>query len=239
MRLTTCQTVHLNASKSEIMTLSVIGAGLGRTGTLSLRTALERLGLGPCYHMRDVFECPEHVEVWDRAADGKQVDWEVLLGRHRSAVDWPVCAFYRELVERYPQAKVILTTRDPERWHSSVMETIYPLMKRAVPEGDATMQAWGRMVHKLILEQTFGGRLADREEAIAVYERHHEAVRRTVPQERLLVYEVAQGWEPLCRFLGLPVPEEPFPQVNTKAEFGKRIVARLGADKTPDHSQVA
>jgi hypothetical protein len=213
--------------------LSVIGAGLGRTGTLSLRTALERLGLGPCYHMREVFERPEHVGVWDRAADEKQVDWEVLLGSYRSAVDWPVCAFYRELAERYPQAKVILTMRDPERWYGSVMETIYPFMKRAVPEGDAALQMWGRMAHKLILEQTFGGRLADREHAIAVYERHNEAVRRAIPQERLLVYKVAQGWEPLCRFFGLPVPEEPFPQVNTKAEFSERAVARFEAIKKP------
>jgi hypothetical protein len=156
------------------MTLSVIGAGLGRTGTLSLRTALERLGLGPCYHMREVLQRPEHVEIWDRAADGKQVDWEVLLGSYRSAVDWPVCAFYRELTKRYPQAKVILTKRDPERWHSSVMETIYPFMAKAVLEGDPALQAWGAMAHKLILEQTFGGRLADREHALAVYERHND-----------------------------------------------------------------
>lgn len=215
------------------MTLSVIGAGLGRTGTLSLRTALERLGLGPCYHMREVLQRPEHVEIWDRAADGKQVDWEVLPGSYRSAVDWPVCAFYRELTKRYPQAKVILTKRDPERWHSSVMETIYPFMAKAVLEGDPALQAWGAMAHKLILEQTFGGRLADREHAIAVYERHNEAVRRTIPPERLLVYEIAQGWEPLCRFLDLPVPEEPFPQVNTKAEYRERIVARFGGDKKP------
>lgn len=125
------------------MTLSVIGAGLGRTGTLSLRTALERLGPGPCYHMREVLQRPEHVEIWDRAADGKQVDWEVLPGSYRSAVDWPVCAFYRELAKRYPQAKVILTKRDPERWHSSVMETIYPFMAKAVLEGDPALQAWG------------------------------------------------------------------------------------------------
>ena len=216
------------------MPLSVIGAGWGRTGTLSLRIALEQLGLGPCYHMREVFQHPMHVRIWDHAADGKPVNWEMLLGSYHSAVDWPVCAFYRELAERYPRAKVILTVRDPERWYNSVKGTIYQFMTRAVPEGDAALQAWGRMVRKLILEQTFEGRFADREHALALYKQHNEAVRRTIPPERLLVFEVAQGWEPLCRFLDLPVPEEPFPRVNTEEEYRERIVARFGSYKKPE-----
>jgi hypothetical protein len=212
------------------MPLSVIGAGFGRTGTLSLRIALERLGLGPCYHMLEVFQHPKHIRLWDRAADGKPVDWEKLLGGYRSAVDWPVCAFYWELAMRYPEAKVILTVREPESWYRSAAETILRVMTQPLPEGDAVLQAQLRMARKLIVEQTLGGWYENREHAIAVYERHNAAVKRTIPPERLLVYEVAHGWEPLCRFLGLPVPEEPFPQVNTTEEFRQRIVTLRKAD---------
>ncbi len=208
------------------MALSVIGAGFGRTGTLSLRLALDRLGLGPCYHMLEVFEHPEHIPVWERAADGEEVDWDGLFHFYRSAVDWPVCAFYRELADRYPDAKVILTVREPERWYRSAMETIFPIMTGSPAGNDPVALAQARMATKVILEQTFGGRVNDRRHAIAVYEQHVEEVRRTVPAERLLVYEVAEGWGPLCRFLGLAEPPEPFPRVNTTEDFRQMIAAR-------------
>ena len=132
------------------MALSVIGAGFGRTGTLSLRIALERLGLGPCYHMLEVFEHPEHIEVWNRAADGREVDWEALFRGYRSAVDWPVCAFYQELASRYPEAKVILTVRDPERWYRSAVDTIFPVMT-GPPADDPVAAAQARMAARIIL----------------------------------------------------------------------------------------
>ena len=213
---------------SDTMTLSVIGAGFGRTGTLSLRIALEQLGLGPCYHMLEVFQHPEHIKVWDQAAEGQPVDWDALLGSYRSAVDWPVCAFYCELAERYPQAKVILTVRDPQHWHQSAMDTIFGTMVNPPPISDPVVQAQVRMARKLIVDKTFGGRVQDREHAIVVYERHNEAVKRAIPPERLLVYEVAQGWEPLCRFLGCPVPETPFPQANSTDEF-RQMIQRMAA----------
>ena len=173
--------------------------------------------------MLEVFRHPDHIEIWDAAADGKPVNWEALLGSYRSAVDWPVFAFYRELAGRYPQAKVILTVRDPQRWYRSAMDTIFGLMANPPPVADPMLQAQVRMARKLIVEKTFGGRLQDREHVIAAYERHNEAVKRTIPPDRLLVYEVAQGWEPLCRFLELPVPEEPFPQANSTDEFRDMI----------------
>ena len=213
------------------MALSVIGAGFGRTGTLSLRIALERLGLGPCYHMLEVFEHPEHIGIWERAGDGREVDWDGLFRSYRSAVDWPTCAFYRELAERYPEAKVVLTVRDPERWYRSAVETIFPVMTGSPAGDDPVALAQARMARRLILERTFGGRVDDRGHAVAVYERHAEEVRRTIPPERLLVYAVAEGWEPLCRFLGQPVPAEPFPQVNTTEEFQQMLAARWGERK--------
>jgi hypothetical protein len=205
------------------MGLSVIGAGFGRTGTLSLKAALERLGLGPCYHMLEVFKNPDHIAIWDRAAGGAAVDWDALFQGYRSAVDWPVCRFYRELAEHYPDAKVILTVRDPGKWFRSAWDTIFPVITSPAP--DPIAQAQAVMARKIIAEQTFGGRLDDREHAIAVFHRHIEEVRKTIPPERLLAYELREGWEPLCRFLGRPVPDEPFPKVNTTEDFRRMIAA--------------
>lgn len=202
------------------MALAVIGAGFGRTGTLSLKVALEQLGLGPCYHMSEVFAHPAHAGLWLDATEGRRVPWDRLFEGYAATVDWPSCAFWRELAEREPEAKVILTVRDPVAWHESVRKTIYYAMTRELPP-DAPDQAHTHlaMVQRLILEKTFDGRLEDREHAIRVYQAHVEEVRRALPSERLLVYEVAEGWEPLCRFLERPVPAESFPRVNTTDEF--------------------
>ena len=202
------------------MTLSVIGAGLGRTGTLSLKLALEQIGLGPCYHMKEVLEHPADVAVWQRAADGEPVDWEGLFAGYRSAVDFPAAAFYADLAEAYPAAKVILTVRDASRWFESVDATILRPLREPLPP---MLADWGRMVRAVILERVFEGDVDDRAHVIDCYERHNAAVRRAIPPERLLVYDVSQGWEPLCAFLGVPVPGEPFPRVNSTSEFQERI----------------
>ena len=214
-----------HASLLPLMAITLIGAGFGRTGTLSLKIALERLGVAPCYHMSEVFQHPEHVAVWSDALDGKSVDWDALFAGYAATVDWPGCHFWRELVEHHPDAKVLLTLRSPESWYASVHETIYQVL-RGGPPPDANLAAWHAMVTKLIDVQTFGGRFADRADAIGVYERHNESVQRSIPSERLLVYEVAEGWEPLCRFLDRAVPDEPFPRVNSKDEFRARAGLR-------------
>ena len=200
------------------MPLMVIGAGFGRTGTTSLKQALEQLGLGPCHHMSELFAHPEQIPVWEEATDGAAVDWEQLLAGYRSIVDWPGCHFWRELTGRYPAAKVILTVRDPKSWYRSASATIFRVM-REKPKDDPVAQAQWRLIRKIILQQTFGGSTADEALAIGVLEMHNAEVERTIPAERLLVYEVSQGWEPLCRFLGVPVPEGPFPKTNTTEEF--------------------
>ena len=201
------------------MGLQVIGAGLGRTGTLTLKVALEQLGFGPCHHMVEVLANPEQVPFWRRAAGGEAVEWADVFAPYRASVDWPSCHFYAELAQRYPQAKVVLTMRDPERWYESMEETILKAMAGidAATMEDAEAHPM-RFAQILICEKTFA-RDYSRANVIAAFERHARAVIDTIPPERLLVFEAAQGWEPLCAFLGLPEPETPFPRVNSREEF--------------------
>jgi len=205
------------------VTLKVIGAGLGRTGTMSLKLALEELGFGPCYHMMEVFPRPQHVPVWHAAGRGEKVDWNALFEGFNATVDWPSSRFWRELSQAYPKAKVILTPRPAEAWYKSFKETIveYALAGGLPPEGHPR-RAWSEMVHLIITEQTFHNRLDDKRAVIAAYEAHNAEVRRTIPKERLLEFDVAQGWEPLCRFLGAPLPATPFPKTNSTVEFQDR-----------------
>ena len=205
------------------MTLSVIGASFGRTGTMSLKIALEQLGIGRCYHMIEVFEHPTHAELWYEAAEGKLPDWDALFHGYTAAVDWPPCSFWKELLAHYPDAKIILTVRDPERWYQSVASTIYPVLMRPLETNNPTMLAQRKMALKLIFEQSFDNRFEDRAFMLDLYERYNEDVKQSVPSERLLVYDVAEGWEPLCDFLGRPTPAEPFPRVNSTDEFRGRF----------------
>jgi len=205
------------------MTLGVIGAGFGRTGTLSLKGALERLGFGPCYHMIELIEHPEHVDFWQRAAAGGEIDWDEVLAGYRAAVDWPACNFYAQLAARYPVAKVVLTVRDPERWYESARQTIFPRITRSIAKDKVVLLARARMQRKVVIEQTFGGDISNRDHVLAVFRRHIEEVQRKIPPGRLLVYDVADGWDPLCRFLQQPVPDEPFPHVNASEEFRRRF----------------
>jgi hypothetical protein len=203
------------------VTLEVIGAGFGRTGTMSLKVALEELGFGPCYHMIEVFEHPEHVSLWEAATRGEPPDWEKIFGSYQAAVDWPTTAFYKELMKVYPHAKVLLTVRDPEKWYESTKHTLYPTV--ATPEPSPIM----RMATKLIWEQTFDGNFEDRRYAIEVFKRHNEEVKKHVPPERLLVYEVKEGWKPVCEFLGVETPEKkPFPHLNDTEAFKEMVQQR-------------
>jgi len=201
---------------------------------MSLKVALEELSFEPCYHMIELFAHPEHVELWEAAAGGKPTDWEQLFSGYRATTDWPACSFYQELMERYPDAKVILTVRDPDRWYESTYNTIYgmrrmissPLFRLAGLFRPGMGRA-ARMNDRLIWEDTFGGSLEDRQHAIEVFERHNEEVKRRVSVERLLVYEVREGWEPLCDFLGVEAPDEPFPHLNDTDTFRKMVRRRL------------
>ncbi|MGH6826214.1 sulfotransferase family protein [Methyloceanibacter sp.] len=220
------------------MTLKVIGAGFGRTGTLSLKLALEELGLGPCYHMIEVNAHPEHDAMWLAFARGEASDWRPMLTGYASTVDWPTTAIWKELAVANPQAKIILTLRDPERWYESAAATIFARMLefetlraetlraealRSDPAAvDPVRRRHMEMIDTLIVEKTFGGSLA-KDRAIAVFNAHNDEVRRVVPAERLLVYESGEGWAPLCAFLGVPVPATPYPKVNTTGDFASRF----------------
>jgi sulfotransferase family protein len=209
------------------VSLKVIGAGFGRTGTLSLQAALEELGFSRCYHMTEVFAHPEHAAVWSAARRGEPVDWDALFTGYQAAVDWPPCAFYRELMDRYPDAKVILTVRDADKWYNSSLQTIY-FARHAFPSWTRwflpRMRRFTQMLDDVVWVGTFQGRFADKQHTLSVFHRHIDEVRRTVPADRLLVYEVRQGWGPLCAFLGKEAPKDkPFPRLNDTVEFRSRI----------------
>ncbi len=199
------------------MPLHIIGAGFGRTGTTSIKQVLEELGFGRCYHMREMIAHSGHARIWLDAYAGKPVDWDRLFDGYASIVDWPGAYFYRELMAAYPEARVLLTVRDPERWHRSMTNTI-----KTESDGIPRWALWPlppvrqmfAVLDRVVWEGTFHGRFADKAHALAVYEQHIEAVKATVPADRLLVYSVREGWEPLCRFLDVPVPDRPFPHTN-------------------------
>lgn len=205
------------------MALDLIGAGLGRTGTLSLKAALERIEYGPCYHMIEVLAAPERASPWLEPEWSDSNNWDAIFHGYRATVDWPAAAFWRQLVERYPDARVLLSLRDADRWYDSVMNTIYPVMKQGPPaRAPEILHSFHAMVYRLIFEQTFEGRLEDRAHAKRVFEEHNRAVIASIPASRLLVYESGDGWDPICRFLGVPVPNEEFPHLNDTAWYRAR-----------------
>lgn len=202
--------------------LAVVGAGMGRTGTTSLKAALQILGLPRCYHMSELQEQPAHIGPWIDASLGRPIDWDQLLHGYDATLDWPACSFWHELSDRYPTAKVILTTRDPDAWFDSVMATGYHILKRLHTDAVARGDEAGQLGNLLIMNGRMLDIFPDRERAIAAFEEHNAEVRATVAPHRLLEFETGAGWEPLCDFLGLPVPDVPYPTANSKADFWKR-----------------
>jgi Sulfotransferase domain len=206
--------------------MKVIGAGFGRTGTMSLKAALEEIGFGPCFHMVDLIGQPERVPLWQAATDGEPVEWDAVFDGYESTVDWPGVSFYEQLVEEYPDAPVLLTVREPDAWYDSTRRTIFAVREAMLAgelEPDAGDLSAGpevmRVVGTLIWERAFDGRFLDRDYAIAAFLRHNDRVIRTVPRERLLVHEIADGWEPLAMFLGVDMPDTEFPRLNDTAAF--------------------
>lgn len=207
------------------MAITVIGAGVGRTGTYSLKLAINHLGFGPCHHMEEVLHrMPVQVPLWSAALGGRP-DWQALYNGYTSAVDWPTAGFFRELHKAFPAARFILTHRNPESWADSFGSTIYKLLAgrdQSPPE----MKEWLEMAAGVIAKTGFPEGL-DHDGLIKAFEAHIEAVKNTIPADQLLVYEVKDGWEPLCRFLGKPVPSEPFPHTNDRTEFWDRVNGKI------------
>ncbi len=200
------------------MSLRVVGAGLGRTGTHSLKLALEQLLGGPCYHMLEVLNRPDQAEVWAAATRGDEPDWASFLGGYVATVDWPAAAFWRELSRSAPEAVVVLSFRDPEAWWKSASQTIFSVLARGAPPDDPGAIAELAMITAL-LDHRFTSDWNHRETAIRAYEAHNQAVRTSVPPSLLVEWQPGDGWGPLCRALGMDNPSAPFPHVNTTSEF--------------------
>ncbi|NRQ35407.1 sulfotransferase family protein [Nonomuraea sp. NN258] len=216
--------------------MRVIGAGLGRTGTSSLQAALERLGFAPCFHGRHMRECADRLPLWRAAAaQGSPELWRRLFTGYDATVDWPSAAFWRELVAAFPDAKVILTVRDPRQWYDSMTETIFRVY------GSENRNAWvteaarvvpgmaevGAFMRELVWDRFFAGRFADRDHAIRVYDEHNAAVRAAVDPSRLLIVRPGMTWEPLCSFLGVAVPAQPYPHLNEGGHYRETIEQQL------------
>ncbi|MEM7112121.1 MAG: sulfotransferase family protein [Chloroflexota bacterium] len=191
--------------------IKVIGAGLGRTGTMSLKLALEHLLGHPCYHMADVLAHPEHIPFWQAAARGDSVDWSTFFADYAATVDWPSTPFWLELSTLYPNALILLSYRDADAWWQSASKTIFPRIQNA--EG-----AWRVMMDEL-LTNSFTAELANRSACIDAFNRHNESVRNAGLGSRLLVWQPGDGWEPLCQALSLDVPDVPFPHANSRAAY--------------------
>lgn len=200
------------------MPLKLIGAGVGRTGTLSLRHALETLLGEPCYHMFEVREHPEHIPLWHAAARGEAVDWRALLSPYGAAVDWPAAAFWPEIAAAFPDAVILLSTRDAEGWWRSASGTIFEVIREV-------SGPWREMVDAMLAAR-FTAAIHDRVSALAAFEAHNRAVRARAPAARLVEWQPGDGWAPLCAALGLPVPDLPFPHVNSTEEFRARVMQR-------------
>jgi hypothetical protein len=205
--------------------VKVISLGVGRTGTLSLKLALEQLGFGPCHHMAEVRDhAPTQIPLWVAATQGR-ADWDAIYSGYQSATDWPTAAFPRELVARYPKAKFILTVRSPESWADSFGETIRRFLAerhRVRPEA----QPWIDMVLG-VLRKTGVTEDLDTAGLHKAFIAHNEAVQALLPKSKLLVYQVKEGWAPLCEYLGVPVPREPFPRTNDRGEFWEHVAPAL------------
>lgn len=214
------------------MALKVIGAGWGRTGTESLKKALEILGFGKCYHMFELLKDGKRVVYWEQLARGEKPDYDKLFEGYQSAVDFPVAMYYKEFMAQYPDAKVILTYRDAEKWYESASNTIFkPLPAPIVPLSRflglfiKNLSYFPRIAHNVIatiFDNFLEGRKNDKEYVLKRYNQWMEDVKKTVPPEKLLVFEAREGWEPLCKFLGVPVPAEPYPKGNDSEQFHER-----------------
>lgn len=214
--------------------MKIIGAGFGRTGTSSLKVALEELGFGPCYHMSEIFAHPEHFPLWEKAALGEPVDWAELFANYNATVDWPASAFYEDIRAVYPDAKVVLTIRDGSRWYesarslhtvsaralrpglvSAILDMVVPVQQRAI-----------RLVDAVVWRGIFHGQFKDKTQALAIFDQHIEDVANRVPHDHLLIYDVKEGWAPLCTFLGLDIPDgKPFPHLHDSGAV-RKIVQR-------------
>jgi hypothetical protein len=213
-----------------VMQLRVVGAGLGRTGTASLKKALEQLSGGSCYHMFEVLEHPESVAAWHAVVRGESADWDALLDNYDATVDWPAAAYWPELAAANPDAIVLLSSRaSAEQWWASMERTIINVLTMDLPPDNPGMALHRAMVVDL-LERRFTPDWREPDAAMAAYERHNERVRNEVSPERLVDWQPIDGWEPICSALGVAVPTDPFPRENSSEQFRANLESGLDSE---------
>jgi hypothetical protein len=218
--------------RKRIVSLKVIGCGLGRTATFSMKFALEHLGFGPCYHMAEVMtEMRSNVPLWLDAVKGRP-DWAAIFNGYQATMDYPACTYWRELADHYPDAKLVLTVRDPDSWFDSVSETIFSERM----QGSLVGSPIGDMMQGVIFK-AFGGRAQDRAFMTDWFRRRNQQLIDAFPAERLLVFSPKQGWEPLCAFLGVPAPDVPFPRVNSRDEINQSSEKQGGLPPDPEAAE--
>ncbi len=200
--------------------MRVIGAGLGRTGTNSLKIALEQLLNGPCYHMFELFQRPQDVGVWHAATKGEKADLRALMTGWTATVDWPAAPLFDKLADEFPDAKVLLSVRDPVEWYRSANRTIFEVGRQR----DGSPNPLGDLVDDQF-RQWLTSDVDDEDETIAGFIRYNERVRRIIPPERLIEWHTGDGWDPICAGLDIPVPERPFPHSNSTEDFQAVVAA--------------
>ena len=203
------------------MPLKVIGAGFGRTGTQSLKIALERLNFGPCYHLFELLRNPKHYQLWENIVFYHNLDFSEIFKNFKSAVDWPASAYWKELYHLDNSTKVILTVRDPRKWYQSMRNTIYKNYLNYLSTDDDRFKKIGDITLKPIFETIFQGAFEDKIKAIHIFNEHIANVKEQIPEKNLLIYTIGSGWDPLCKFLETAIPADNYPNVNTTEEFIK------------------
>lgn len=201
--------------------MEIIGAGFGRTGTNSLKIAIETLGFRPCYHMYEVTQNPSHINFWNKAASNAPVEWIDFFKSYKATVDWPASAFIPQIYNAFKSSKVIITVRDPEEWYQSAKKTIFLTMANWEKNENIETRDRMGMAKKIILDGIFSGKHENKDHCIDVFNKHIDDVSKVVPKENLLVFDVSEGWVPLCEFLNVEVPNGVFPHTNTRANFLK------------------
>ena len=229
------------AGKTVVMSLKVIGAGLPRTGTASLKSAFEILGFGECLHMETLFNNPQLVDHWVTFFNTGTTDFAALFDGFQSTSDFPGALLYREILEQYPDVKVVLGVRDPEEWYESARRTVFAftpqtfsqklklLPRKLKSQRFRNIAKTLRLVEVYLWKGFFEGQFLDKAQAIERFQRFNEEVRQYVPADQLLEYRIADGWEPLCDFLGVPVPEQPIPHRNQRDQFIAQLTKMMSS----------
>lgn len=203
---------------------------------MSTKVALQQLGFGPCLHMIDLMAANQDlVQTFHDAYVGKDVDWSQALSEWEATVDWPGCTFYKQLMDVFPEAPVILNVRDPESWYKSMNDTIYDGAMKLEDMPEMRDRPATKMIKAVVWDGDMKGDFPNKQGSIEIFLRHNEEVKNYVPADRLLIFDVKQGWEPLCSFLGVPVPAEPFPHANDTESFRQMIAS--GAATSGEHAR--